>query len=261
MSEFFRTENVTKTFGGLTAVDKVSFDMNTDEILGLIGPNGAGKTTLFNLITGIIEQDSGEIFFKEDNITDMNPDEIANKGISRTFQVVRPFHQLPVIANVMVAAFSSRGRRRGDWIKMAEKRARDSLEFVGIADHALESATELSHGNLKRLELARAIVTEPELLLLDEPFGGLNPAETDLLVKSIQRLHKGGRFGRLHSEGPAIIAVEHKLSDLMRLVDRVIVLHFGEVIAEGEPEEIVNNEEVREAYLGDEEVSLDAFGS
>jgi branched-chain amino acid transport system ATP-binding protein len=133
-----------------------------------------------------------------------------------------------------------------------EVKARDALEFVGIADLALEPASILSHGDLKRLEVARAIATEPELLMLDEPFGGLNPAETELVARSIKRLHKGGRFGRLHSEGPAMLIIEHKLAELMKIVDRVIVLNFGEVIAQGTPEEIAKNEKVIEAYTGKE---------
>jgi len=126
----------------------------------------------------------------------------------------------------------------------------DALEFAGISDMALEKASTLSQGDLKRLEVARAVATDPELLLLDEPFGGLSPAETDLMAKSIRRLHKGGRFGRLHSEGPAMIIVEHKLQQLMKIVDRIIVLNFGTLLAEGTPQEVVNNPQVIEAYLG-----------
>jgi branched-chain amino acid transport system ATP-binding protein len=144
--------------------------------------------------------------------------------------------------------------KRGEWVKTVEARALDALEFVGISDLAREPASSLSHGDLRRLEIARAIATDPEMLLLDEPFSGLNPAETDLLAKSIRRLHKGGRFGRLHSEGPTMIIIEHKLAELMRIVDRVIVLDFGELIADGTPNEIINNERVIEACIGKKEL-------
>src|SRR5574340_1780262 len=144
--------------------------------------------------------------------------------------------------------------KRGEWVKVVEAKAMDALEFAGISDMALEKASTLSQGDLKRLEVAPAIATEPELLLLDEPFGGLSPAETDLMAKSIQRLNKGGRFGRLHSEGPAMIIVEHKLQQLMKIVDRIIVPNFGTLLAEGTPEEVVNNPRVIEAYLGEREM-------
>lgn len=249
---FLKVEGLTKDFGGLRAVEGVSFEINRDEMIGLIGPNGAGKTTLIRLITGILKPTSGTVELKGEDITGRAIWEIVNKGIGSTFQVVKPFRNLPVIANVMVSCLSPRVKRKGDWVKTVELRARDALEFCGIADLAQETASVLSHGDLKRLELARAIATEPELLLLDEPFGGLNPAETTLIAKSLKRLHKGGRFGRLHSEGPAMLIVEHKLSDLMKIVDRVIVLNFGQIIAIGSPEEIVRNKEVVEAYIGKE---------
>jgi branched-chain amino acid transport system ATP-binding protein len=249
---FLKVEGLTKDFGGLRAVEGVSFEINRDEMIGLIGPNGAGKTTLIRLITGILKPTSGTVELKGEDITGRAIWEIVNKGIGSTFQVVKPFRNLPVIANAMVSCLSPRVKRKGDWVKTVELRARDALEFCGIADLAQETASVLSHGDLKRLELARAIATEPELLLLDEPFGGLNPAETTLIAKSLKRLHKGGRFGRLHSEGPAMLIVEHKLSDLMKIVDRVIVLNFGQIIAIGSPEEIVRNKEVVEAYIGKE---------
>lgn len=252
MSDFFRVEKLTKSFGGLVAVNKVSFRVERDEIVGLIGPNGAGKTTLLKLIGGFLKPDSGKIIFRGEDITGLKPYEVVNRGIAITFQGARPFRRLPVIANVMVSCLSPRAARRGEWLKLTEARARDALEFVGIADMGLEPASSLSHGDLKRLEIAKAIATEPELLLLDEPLGGLSPAETELLAKSIGRLHEGGRFGRLHSEGPAMVIVEHKLAELMKIVDRVIVLNFGEIIAEGTPQEIVRNKKVIKAYLGEE---------
>jgi len=247
---FFEVEKLTKRFGGLTAVNDVSFQVNRQEMVGLIGPNGAGKTTLLRLITGILKPDSGRVRFRGKDITKLKSWSVVNEGIIGTFQVSRPFHRLPIIANVMVGCLSPRAMKRGEWVKTIEAKAQDALEFVGISDLAMEPASSLSHGDLNRLEIARAIATDPELLLLDEPFSGLNPAETDLLAKSIKRLHKGGRFGRLHSEGPTMIIIEHKLAELMRIVDRVIVLDFGEVIADGPPEQVVKDEKVVEAYIG-----------
>jgi branched-chain amino acid transport system ATP-binding protein len=252
MMPFLEVENLTKRFGGLLAVSNVSFKIARDEIVGLIGPNGAGKTTLIRCILGILKPDSGKVVFNGEDITKRRPWEIVQRGMVGTFQVVKPFRHLPIIANVMVGCLCPRITKRGEWVKRAEVKARDALEFVGIADLALEPASILSHGDLKRLEVARAISTEPELLILDEPFGGLNPAETELVAKSMRRLHKGGRFGRLHSEGPAMLIIEHKLSELMKIVDRVIVLNFGEVIAQGTPEEISKNKQVIEAYTGKE---------
>jgi branched-chain amino acid transport system ATP-binding protein len=251
---FLEIEEIQKSFGGLIAVSDVSFSMGREEVLGLIGPNGAGKTTLLRLITAILKPDYGTIRFKGKEIAGLKTWDIVNMGIACTFQNMRPFKRLPIIANVMVSCLSPRAMKSGQWVKRIEAKAMDALEFAGISDMALEKASTLSQGDLKRLEVARAIATEPELLLLDEPFGGLSPAETELMAKSIQRLHKGGRFGRLHSEGPAMIIVEHKLQQLMKIVDRIIVLNFGTIIADGKPEEIVTNEKVIEAYLGEREM-------
>jgi branched-chain amino acid transport system ATP-binding protein len=251
---FLEIKGLTKNFGGLRAVNNVGFSMERDQILGLIGPNGAGKTTLLRLITGILKPDAGNVRFMEKEIVGRKTWDIVNMGIACTFQNMRPFRRLPIIANVMVSCLSPRAMKRGEWVKRLEAKAMDALEFAGISDMALEKASTLSQGDLKRLEVARAVATEPELLLLDEPFGGLSPAETDLMAKSIKRLHKGGRFGRLHSEGPAMIIVEHKLQWLMKIVDRIIALNFGTIIADGTPDEIVKNPHVIEAYLGQGEI-------
>ena len=248
---FLEAEELTKEFGGLRAVNSATFSVDRHEILGLIGPNGAGKTTLLRLITGILKPDEGSVRFKGKEIVGKKTWDIVNLGIACTFQNMRPFRRLPIIANVMVSCLSPRAMKRGEWVKRVEAKAMDALEFAGISDMALEKAATLSQGDLKRLEVARAIATEPDLLLLDEPFGGLSPAETELMAKSIKRLHKGGRFGRLHSEGPAMIIVEHKLQQLMKIVDRIIVLNFGTIIAAGTPQEVVNDPQVIEAYLGE----------
>jgi branched-chain amino acid transport system ATP-binding protein len=236
-------ENLSKHFGGLTAVKDVSFYVDEGERVGIIGPNGAGKTTLFNLLSGFLKPDSGKIKFKGENIVGMSPCKIVNKGIARTFQVVRPFHHLPVIANVMVALKSPRGSKKIEWLKTMERKAADILEDVGLSEIMLEPAENVGHGDLKRLEMAKALASEPDLLLLDEPFGGLNPLETDFLTKSILRMH-------LDEPSRAIVIVEHKLYALMKIVNRVIVFHQGQKIAEGSPEEIAKNPEVIEVYMG-----------
>ncbi len=253
-TQFFEVQGLSRRFGGLVAVDDISFRMEPDEMVGIIGPNGAGKTTLLRLITKILRPDQGRITFKGEDITGLKPWDIVNRGIAGTFQNTRPFRRLPIIANVMVPCLSPRGHQRGEWVKRIEAKAMDALEFVGISDLAREPASSLSQGDLKRLEIARAIASEPELLLLDEPFGGLSPTESELLAKSIRRLHKGGRFGRLHSEGPAMIIIEHKLKELMSIVDRVIVLNFGQLLMDGKPEQVVKDPRVIEAYLGADHV-------
>jgi len=234
-------ENLTKRFGGLTAVNNVSFHVDEGEIVGLMGPNGAGKTTLFHLLTGFLKPDSGTVKLRGEDITGLAPHKIVNKGIATTFQVVRPFRHLPTIANVLVSLESPRATGKIEWIKTPERKALDLLEDVGLSDMMMEPAEILAHGDLKRLEIARALGTEPELLLLDEPFAGLNPIETDLLTKSLRTIHL---------DGHTMVIVEHKLHALMKLAKRVLVLHYGEKIAEGKPEEIAKNKKVIEVYMG-----------
>jgi branched-chain amino acid transport system ATP-binding protein len=254
-SPLLEVTGLTKRFGGLVAVNSVSFSVGRSEVVGLIGPNGAGKSTIVKLIMGILRPDKGSIRFRGRELRGMAPWNIVNLGVAGTFQNTRPFRRLPIIANVMVPCLAPRARRRGEWVKRIEVKARDALEFAGISDLALEPAYQLSHGELKHLEIARAVATEPQLLILDEPFGGLNPSESDLLAKSIRRLHRGGRFGRLHSEGMAMIIIDHKLSYLLRIVDRVLVMNFGQIIASGTPDEVVLDSDVIEAYLGKEEMA------
>src|SRR5437879_7409502 len=189
-----RLDRLTKRFGGLVAVDQISFELRRDQIVGLIGPNGAGKTTLLRLITKILRPDSGRIIFQGEEITGLRPWEVVQRCIAGTFQNTRPFRHLPIVANVMVPLVAPRARSRGEWVKRIEAKALDALEFVGISDMALEPASALSQGDLKRLEVARAIATEPELLLLDEPLGGLNSTESELRAKSIARMNNGGRI-------------------------------------------------------------------
>src|SRR5260221_885160 len=216
---FFAVEHLTKRFGGLTAVNDIGFELARDQIVGLIGPNGAAKPTLLRLITKLLRPDSGRIMLRGEDVTGLRPWEIVERGIAGTFQNTRPFRHLPIVANVMVPLVGPRHRKSGEWVKRIEAKAMDALEFVGISDIALEPASALSQGDLKRLEGARAIATEPELLLLDEPLGGLNPAESELLAKSIRRLHKGGRFGRLHPEGAAVLMIAHKPKERSSIVN------------------------------------------
>ena len=235
--------NLTKYFGGLAAIKDVSLCVNREEIVGLVGPNGAGKTTLFNLITGFERANSGTVIFKGEDITRLKPYKIVEKGMVRTFQLTRSFPRLTVFENVAVTFFVSEAAKiRGKSI--VEQETYDMLELVGFAGKANYLAKDLPHGDLKRLELARALATKPEMLLLDEPFCGLNLEEIAGLASSIRKLHR--------EKGLTIIMVEHMLRELMKLVSNVIVLNYGEKIAEGSPKEISKNKKVIEAYLGEE---------
>ncbi len=239
MNVLLRTENVVKRFGGLVAVNQVSFELYEGEILGLIGPNGAGKTTLFNCINGIYRPEEGRIFFRGTDITGWSPSRLAHMGMARTFQIVRPLAELTVRENVMVgAAF---GEKRLP-LAQAARVADEVLAFLGLADRADQLAGSLNVAQKKRLELARALASQPRLLLLDEVLAGLNPTEVDEMVETIRRIRE---------QGITILMIEHVMRAIMNLSDRILVLDFGELIAEGTPEEIAQNERVIKAYLGD----------
>ncbi len=239
MNVLLRTENVVKRFGGLVAVNQVSFELYEGEILGLIGPNGAGKTTLFNCINGIYRPEEGRIFFRDTDITGWRPWRLAHMGMARTFQIVRPLAELTVRENVMVgAAFGEKQMP----LRQAAKIAEEVMEFLGLAPRADQLAGSLNVAQKKRLELARALAAQPRLLLLDEVLAGLNPTEVDEMVETIRRIRE---------RGITILMIEHVMRAIMNLSDRILVLNFGTLIAEGTPEEIAQNEEVIRAYLGD----------
>ncbi len=240
-------QNVTKRFGGLVAIDHVSFKVYENEILGLIGPNGAGKTTMFNVITGVYKPEEGKVIYLGRDITGLKPHKIARMGIARTHQIVKPFGELTVLENAMIGALF--GTRHG-MISEAEARriAMDILEFVGLGDKAEEPAKVLNIQEKKRLELARALAEEPKLLLLDEVLAGLNPTEVARMLELLRKIRR--------EKGVTMIMIEHVMHAVMNLADRIVVLHFGRKIAEGTPEEIAHNPEVITAYLGDPEMAL-----
>lgn len=234
----FEVKGVTKSFGGLTAVKEVSFAVAPGETLGLIGPNGAGKTTLFHLITGFLRPDRGEVLYDGTNLVGMRPSAICKRfGITRTFQIVRPMAHLSVLENVLVGALCRTQR-----VKAAKPRAMSALERVGLADRAGDLAGTLTIGQRKKLEIARAIATQPEILLLDEVMGGLHSHE----IEGAVALLKG-----LKQEGLTLIVVEHVMKAILALSDRIVVLNFGEKIAEGATAEVVLHPEVIKAYLGE----------
>ena len=230
-------ERVTKSFGGVRAVSEVSFSVGEGELIGVMGPNGSGKTTLFNLITGTLRPDAGQIRLEGHDITGWKPHRVCGAGIARTFQLVRPFPGLTALDNVRVGLLYGRGRDA----RHAAAEAERLLALVGLEGKALRRATELTLMDKKRLELARALATSPHLLLLDELMAGLNPAETETAMALIRRLQ---------SEGVTLLMVEHIVWALMALSQRIIVLSAGEKIAEGQPGAVAANPTVVEVYLG-----------
>ncbi|HRF46291.1 MAG TPA: ABC transporter ATP-binding protein [Anaerolineales bacterium] len=235
-------QGIVKQFGGLTAVNDFSLSLDRGDIVGLIGPNGAGKTTAFNVIAGFYRPNAGRVHFGGRDITGLRPDQICKLGLARTFQVVRPFGALSVLENVMIGAYARTNDKA-----TAKAKAEEALEALGMTDLAERAARDLPIAGRKRLEIARALATEPQLLLLDETMAGLRSAETDEVIEMVRKLSQ---------RGIAILLVEHVMKVVMSLAQRIVVLHHGEKIAEGQPSEIVRDRQVIDAYLG--EVESDA---
>jgi branched-chain amino acid transport system ATP-binding protein len=237
-------ERVTKRFGGLTAVREVTLEVRVGELLGIIGPNGAGKTTLFNVIAGYFRPEEGRIVFDGRDVTGRPAHEISRLGLTRTFQLVKPFGNLSVLDNVMIGALTRRAT-----VKEARADAERVIETCGLGPHATAAARALPLALRKRLEVARALATQPRLLLLDEVMAGLNPTELGAMIDLIRRLH---------AEGLTLIVIEHVMAAMMRLAQRIVVLHHGEKITEGTPQEITSDRRVIDAYLGEEFVLAEA---
>jgi branched-chain amino acid transport system ATP-binding protein len=245
---------VSKAFGGIQALFGVSFNLNQGEILGIIGPNGSGKTTLINCITGFVRTDSGKVFFKGREITNRAPHKIADLGVTRTFQIMRPYYSLPAYKNLIVPLFSPRARRQGGWRGGGKLGDRDTvgidiLEEIGFERDSqvpYKLASTLPTGYLKRLELARCLALRPELILCDEVFSGLSMSEIASILPLIERLQM---------EGITLIMIEHRLKELFRVANRVMVLNFGQKLIEGSPDEVMADKKVKEAYLGSEDLS------
>jgi ABC-type branched-subunit amino acid transport system ATPase component len=242
-----QVKKISKSFGGVQAVIDLSLQLGQGDILGVIGPNGSGKTTLVNLITGFVKPGSGEVYFKDKKITGFAPHKIVDLGVTRTFQIMRPYHSLPAFKNLIVPLNSPRIRRtRGGKLGDNDGVAIDILEEIGFERDAYvpyKIASSLPLGYLKRLELARCLALQPEVIICDEIFSGLSMSEIGTMIPLIERLQM---------DGISIIMIEHRLRELFRLVNRVIVMNFGSKLAEGSPEEVMAKPEVRGAYLGTE---------
>jgi branched-chain amino acid transport system ATP-binding protein len=235
---------LSKSFGGIHAVNGCSFSLEEGTITALIGPNGAGKTTVFNLINGLLKPDTGEILFDGENIENLQPHQVTRKGISRTFQISRDLMEMTLLENLIVQS-PTKGIKNlfsSSILQSERERAMDLLDFVGITHLVNEKAMNLSYGQKKLMEFAAALMAEPKLILLDEPAGGVNPALLEKIMERIQQVNK---------QGVTFLIVEHNMDVVMNLCDPVIVMAYGVVIAQGPPETIQNDREVLEAYLGE----------
>jgi branched-chain amino acid transport system ATP-binding protein len=248
-----QVREVTKTFGGIIALNRLSFDVFEGEILGIIGPNGSGKTTVVNCITGFIKPSDGRVLFRGNDITARPPHKIADLGVTRTFQIMRPYYSLPAYKNLVIPLFSPRARRTGGWRgggRMGDRNTVgiDILEEIGFERYSYvpyKTTSTLPTGYLKRLELARCLALKPELIICDEVFSGLSMSEIASMVPLIERLQM---------DGITLIMIEHRLRELFQVANRVMVLNFGEKLVEGSAEEVMADSRVREAYFGSEKV-------
>ncbi|MGB7572878.1 MAG: ABC transporter ATP-binding protein [Thermodesulfobacteriota bacterium] len=253
-NDILQVMDVSKAFGGIQALLNVSFTVQQGEVFGIIGPNGSGKTTLINCITGFIKMDSGKVLYKGKNISNRTPNKIANLGLTRTFQIMRPYYSLPTYKNLVIPLFSPRARSTGGWrgggkLGNRETVSIDILEEIGFERDSFvpyKLASTLPTGYLKRLELARCLALRPDVILCDEVFSGLSMSEIASMVPLIEKLQM---------DGITLIMVEHRLRELFRVASRVMVLNFGQKLTEGIPEEVMQDERVKEAYLGPEKAS------